>query len=38
MAYGAMIATTWSLISPLMTAMTTPTYSNKREKKKKRNE
>jgi hypothetical protein len=29
---------TWSLISPLMSALTTPTKSNKREKKKKRNE
>jgi hypothetical protein len=29
---------TWSSISPLMSALTTHTYSNLREKKKKRNE
>jgi hypothetical protein len=29
---------TWSSISPLMSALTTPTQSNKIEKKKKRNE
>jgi hypothetical protein len=29
---------TWSSISPLMSALTSPTYSNKREKKKKRKE
>jgi hypothetical protein len=29
---------TWSSISPLMSALTTPTYSNMREKKTKRNE